>query len=207
MLKRAGLTYIELAVALGLLALAGALIYPEASGMLAQRRARDTASALLSLALSLDNNNVPMGTLGFMNAVWESGKDPAARYPAKLSQLVVPITTSDVDCSATKYSATKVTGWQKNGPFTGLMLTPGVGINTRVGYIRDSVFVGSGVTAGMIDLRIDSVSTLDVQNIDLYVDHSYDSVRGQVRYESSIGAPLDASLHVLKFVLPTWVGC
>jgi hypothetical protein len=207
MLKRAGLTYIELAVALALLALAGALIYPQASGMLAQRRARDSASALLSLALSLDNNNVPMGTLGFINAVYESGKDPAARYPAKLSQLVVPVTTGDVDCSGTNYSATKVTGWQKNGPFTALMVTPGVGINTRVGYIRDSVFVGSGVSAGALDLRIDSVATLDVQNIDLYIDHSYDSTRGQVRYEASVGAPLDTKLHVLKFVLPIWNGC
>jgi hypothetical protein len=207
MLKRVGLTYIEVAVALALVALVAALTYPQLSGYAAARRARDTAAQLLAIQLGLDNNNVPLGTLGYLNAVQESGKDPDSRYPARLSQLVIPVTTSDVDCSGTKYSATKVTGWQQHGPFTGLVVTARVGINTRLGVIRDSVFLGSGVTAGTIDLRIDSVHTRDAENIDLYVDRALDSLTGQIRYEASIGAPANTDLHVLKFVLPTWVGC
>lgn len=202
-----GMTFVEVVIGLAVFGVLAAIVVPEVSGYLANRRAVDTAKIFMSLHYSLNNNNTPLGGTGFINTAREAGKDPAGRYPATLTQLVKPIATTDVDCSGATYSANKVSGWLLGGPFTGLLVTSTVGVTTPMGVIQDGVFTGTGNTAGLIELRMDSVTTQDADNLDFQIDRVYDANAGQLRYTLSAAGGARPDLHLVKYLLPTWVGC
>jgi type II secretory pathway pseudopilin PulG len=203
---RAGLTLVEVAASLLILALAAVVVVPSLNGYRAHTRARETSDLFVSLGYSLNNNNTPFGGTGFINTVLDAKKSPPGVYPSRLRDLVIPITTATAthrDCSQAAYTANRVTSWNVNAPFTGLLVEAGVGVTSPLGVIRDSVYKGVGNTANMIELRIDSVSTGDVENVDFYMDGAYDSTTGRIRYVAGAGG----DLHLLKFVIPAYVGC
>jgi hypothetical protein len=201
------MTFVEVVVGLAVVGVLAAVVVPEVSGYLANRRAVNTAIIFTSLHYSLNNNNTPLGGTGFVNTAREAGKDPAGRYPATLTQLVKPITNTDADCSGATYSGNKVNGWLLGGPFTGLLVTSAIGVTTPMGVIRDGVFVGTGNTVGLIELRMDSVTTQDAENLDFQIDRAFDADAGQLRYTLSAAGAGRPDLHLVKYLLPTWVGC
>jgi prepilin-type N-terminal cleavage/methylation domain-containing protein len=219
-------TLAEVIISLAILGLVVAVAVPAIAGYASMTRARQTASVFASLGYSLNSPNDAsrnaldargyIDTLrnsqargGFINTVVDLGLKaaPYASYPARLRHLVIAPTTSDFDCSGTKYTATKVTAWASKSPYTDLFITPGLGVNTPFGYIRDSVYKGAGNTANLIELRLDSVNTQDAQNLDGVMDGDLDSAAGLLRYVQSAAGGARTDLHLVKYVLPAYTGC
>jgi prepilin-type N-terminal cleavage/methylation domain-containing protein len=214
----------EVMFALTILGLVVAVAIPAIAGYVSMSRARGTAKIFESLGYSLVGNNDQQRTAldgrgfidtlrnyrgrgGFINSVVDPGlkAPPYATYPARLRHLVIAPTTADLDCTGTNYTATKVTAWNAKSPFSDLLISPGYGVNSPLGVIRDSVYKGSGNTANLIELRLDSVKPQDAQNLDAAIDGDLDSAAGQLRYIQSPtgGAPL----RLIKYVLPAYTGC
>jgi type II secretory pathway pseudopilin PulG len=204
---------VEIVVALALVGILAAVIGQALAGYAAAQRARTTSEVFTSLGYSLNNGNNPLrnslSSKGFINSVVDLSLKaaPYGRYPSRLSQLVVAITTNDADCAGTKYDATKVAAWTANAPFSDLLITLGVGVTTPMGTIRDSVFPGTGNTANLVEMRLDSVTTQDAENLDFSVDNQYDSAAGQLRYMQSGAGPTRPNLHLIKYVMPAFTGC
>jgi type II secretory pathway pseudopilin PulG len=204
---------VEIVVALALVGVLAAVIGQALAGYAATQRARATSDLFASLGISLNNRNGQLhnsvSSKGFINSVVDLGLKaaPYGRYPSRLSQLVIAITTNDFDCAGTKYNANKVAAWTANAPFSDLLITKGVGVTTPMGTIRDSVYPGSGNTANLVEMRLDSVTTQDAENIDFTVDNQYDSAAGQLRYMQSGAGPTRPNLHLIKYVLPANTGC
>lgn len=210
---RRGFTLVEVVVALALVGILAAVISQALAGYAAAQRARSTSDVFTSLGYSLNNENSPMrnslSSKGFINTVVDLGLKaaPYGRYPSRLSQLVIAITTADADCAGTKYNANKVAAWTANAPFSDLLITKGVGVTTPMGTIRDSVYPGSGNTANLVEMQLDSITTQDVENLDFVVDNQYDSAAGQLRYVQSGAGPTRPNLHMAKYVMPAYTGC
>ncbi len=205
-----GLTFIEITIALVILGLLAAVVFPTLSGYAANRRAQETADIFVSLGLSLNNNNNALGTKGFINSVVDTKQSPPGKYPSRLRDLTIAITTSTAthrDCAGAAYTAAMVTAWTANAPFSGLLITPGVGVTTPMGVIRDSVYKGVGSTAGLVELQMDSVKDEDADNLDFFLDKSLDPNNGRLRYIQSSAGPARPDLHLVKYVLPGAVGC
>jgi type II secretory pathway pseudopilin PulG len=203
----AGLTLFEAIAALAIIGLAAAVAVPAMVGHASISDARTVAGIFTSLGYSLNNHNVALGDLGFINTI----KAGTPKYPARLSQLVVQIrsggATGDHKCGGSNYtggSAGSDSGlWAAATPFSTLLITRTVGLTTPLGTIPDTVVKGSGNTASLVEIRLDSVQTLDAQNLDMVIDGALDSTSGQLRYVA--GAV--AGTHLIKFVLPGSVGC
>src|SRR3990172_2258736 len=142
-----GVTLVEITIALVILGLLAAVASPAVSGYVKRQRAEETGEILVSLGLSLNNNNNAMGTKGFINSVVDTKQSPPGKYPSRLRDLTIAITTTVAthrDCAGAAYPAAGVTAWTANAPFSGLLINPGVGVTTPMGVIRDSVYAGSG---------------------------------------------------------------
>lgn len=201
-----GMTLIEVIAAVAIVGIVAFLALPSLENYLAMQRAQTTWDIFRSLNFSLNNNNTALGNVGFVNQL-NTSTNATAHYPARLSQLVIAITTNDIRCggpATNKYTTTDVTNWTKAAPYSGLQITQLVGLSTPIGVIKDSVVQGTGTTAGYVELRIDSVRTTDAANLDLLVDHTSDSTSGQVRYSPATNNPAD--LHMVKYLLPGY-GC
>jgi type II secretory pathway pseudopilin PulG len=202
-----GLTLFEAIAALAIIGLAAAVAVPAIAGHESISDARATADVFRSLGYSLGNHNVALGNLGFINAITAGTQ----KYPARLSQLVIQIrsngTTGDHKCGGTNYSggtASSDSGlWAANAPFSSLLITKNIGVSTALGTIDDTIVKGSGNTAGLVELRMDTVQTSDAENLDMVIDGSLDSTSGQLRYV----AGTVAGTHLIKYVLPGSVGC
>lgn len=205
-----GVTFVEITIALVILGLLAAVVFPTVASYSARQRAEETAEVFVSLGLSLNNNNNPLGKKGFINSVVDPTKSPQGTYPSRLRDLTIAITTTVAthrDCAGAAYTAAKVVTWTANAPFSGLLITPGVGVTTPMGVIRDSVYKGAGNTAGLVELRMDSVATEDADNLDYFIDKAADAAAGQLRYIQSAAGPARPDLHLIKYVLPGAVGC
>lgn len=200
-----GLTLLEVIAAVAIVGAIAFLALPNLESYLAMQRAQTTWDILRSLNFSLNNNNTALGNIGFVNEL-NTVTNKVAHYPARLSQLVIAIATSDNRCGTTTnhYTTTDVTNWTKAAPYSGFQITQLVGLATPIGVIKDSVVQGTGTTAGYVEIRIDSVRTTDAANLDLLVDAASDSTSGQVRYGPATGSPTD--LHLVKYLLPGY-GC
>ena len=213
--NRPGMTLGEIITAVVIVSAIAAVVTPTVSGYLARNRANAVAAILDSLNSSLNNNNLARGRLGFVNRLTTTAI--AAAYPNTLNVLTRALKTSDVRCvgpATNKFTTTDSLNWLKglsvtpggtdSSLYSDLRITPGVGIATPIGVIRDSVLKGSGTTAGFAELHIDSVWTIDAENLDLAIDGTADSTTGRIRYSAATGSPKD--LHFVKFLLPGY-GC
>lgn len=200
----------EITIALVILGLLAAVVFPTLSGYAANRRAEQTADMFVSLGLSLNNNNNPLGKKGFINSVVDGTKSPPGTYPSRLRDLTIAITTvvaTHRDCAGAAYTAAKVTAWTANAPFSGMLITPGVGVTTPMNVIYDSVYKGAGNTAGLVELRMDSVADEDANNLDFILDQALDANTGRLRHVLSAAGVARPDLHLIKYVLPGAVGC
>lgn len=199
------MTLAEIIASVAIMCAVTAVVTPTVSGYLARNRAATVAGILDSVGVALNNNNIARGGIGFVNILTRAGR--TAAYPQTLDPLVRVLKTTDVKCAgpaSNKFVAADTLASKAGEPYSSIVITPGVGIATPIGVIRDSVLQGSGTTAGFAELHIDSVRTTDAANLDLAIDGTADSTAGRVRYSAATGNPTD--LHFVKYLLPGY-GC
>lgn len=195
--RRSGFTLPEVLVSTAILILLGAMTVPSLVSYKNARDARAVASTLSALSISLNNPNGYLGSLGFIQQI--------GSYPQNLSHLETPITTAMKSCAGTAYTSTNVSAWAAGAPYSSAMIIATKGIPTPIGWIRDTVYTSA--TTNYVELRIDSVETIDAQNLDLAVDLFQDSTLGVLRYEADPAAPGNTGLHRVRYLLPAGTGC
>jgi prepilin-type N-terminal cleavage/methylation domain-containing protein len=202
MRDRRGFTLMEVVVVGVILTIIAAIVVPNAAGYYNQKRASDTVAILKSLSVSLNNPNGMAGDYGFLQTV--------LRYPLRLSHLTLLITTADRQCSGAVYTAAQVAAWRASPAYSSYNILPLQGVATPLGWIQDTVVKGTRNDAtepgssprGWVELHLDSLSTTDVQAIDLAVDGVVDSTKGIVRDSTARGTATSLNLHLLRFLVP-----
>jgi hypothetical protein len=199
----------EIVVVGVILTIVAAIVVVGAMGYTNQKRIDDTVEILKSLSLSLNNPNGIAGDYGFLQTV--------LRYPSQLSHMKVLITVADKQCSGAVYTAAQVAGWRVNPlspstaspPYSPYNILPLKGVATPLGWIQDIVVKGTRNDAvefgsaprGWVELHMDSLSTTDVQAIDLAVDGVVDSATGMVRDSTARGTATSLNLHLMRFLV------
>lgn len=162
--------------------------------------AQRTAEMLNSLSLSLYNSNSALGNPGF--AQW------AGQYPSALNQLEFQITTAQTSCLGARYKSTAASKWATSGqpPYSPLSVVPQVGVTTPLGVIRDTIIKTTSPSNTWVELHIDSLSTVDANNLDIAVDGAADSTTESstnlLRYTTEPGTATSAKLHQARYLIP-----
>jgi hypothetical protein len=191
----------EIVVVGVILTIVAAIVVPNVAGYYNQKRASDTVAILKSLSLSLNNPNGMANDLGFLQTV--------LRYPSRLSHLTVKILVTDKQCSGVVYTAAQVAAWRASPAYSSYNILPLQGVATPLGWIQDTVVKGTRNDAiepgsspkGWVELHLDSLSTADVQAIDLAIDDVVDSTKGLVRDSTARGTATALNLHLLRFLV------
>ena len=227
---RHGFTLIEIVIAAAIVLVMAALTLPSFGSYLDMENAKQARSQLDALRLSITNPNsvgqnnlAGNGKLGFAQLVVAKGSTTDI-FPSYISQLVIPITTSDFRCrngntAVTKYTAGVATDttlnvghWNKNGPFFNQGIIKGTtsggssygGLITAIGTIRDTVVrTQPAASNSTVELWLDSLDLQDAQNIDLLVDNVVNANAGSVQY-----GILTGTYYRLRYIFPiTDNGC
>lgn len=198
---RRGVALVAVVVALAVVAALAAVAVPVVAGHSQMVAVTETREIFQSLEFSITNAaNSPNGAEGFRSVVGN-------RPPSRLSQLVVPITRSDKRCNGGGFGGGEVNNWPDASPYSGLYIAPGIGVQTPIGTIRDTVLPSSSpkVPNGQIGFVMDSVASDDAQLLDLLVDGTSppDSANGRLRYDVS---PSFASSRIVYYLTPV-PGC
>jgi prepilin-type N-terminal cleavage/methylation domain-containing protein len=214
--SRPGFSLAEVVVTAAVLVIIAAAALPSLSGYYSQKRVNDTRDVLVSLSMSIANQNVAAGERGFGRVV-----NATRKYPGRLSQLTIPILPADRQCQiaggATGYAAadTGTTGWKAGAPYSGLNIVLDKGVETPLGWVHDSVVKGTiaAGTTGFAELHIDSVARNDVVNLDAAIDDNVDSTSGMIRFVNATGLSSASNLRLVQFLIPspvsgtTQIGC
>ena len=193
--ERRGIALIAVVVTLALIAAAAAVVVPVLAGHEQMQNVTETREILQSLEYSITNGiGSANGAPGFRTSI-------GSKVPGRLSQLVVQITSSDRRCTGQKYGGGDVGNWTNNGPFSGLYITVGGGVQTPIGVIQDTVLPTSNakVPSGDIGFVMDSVTADDAQLLDLLVDGTSppDSASGRLLYDVSPSWPARRVVYYL----------
>src|SRR3954471_17869205 len=153
--SRAGFTLMEVAVAAVLIAVLAAATIPTLSEFLDNRDAAATAETLSELGAGINE---------FKKDVLTTTSTSSNTYPGYISQLTNLITSSGtattrLNSCGTVHTATAVTNWSANAPFTTFFVPIG-GLNTPLGMVQDAMTrnppsAGAGTLA--IRMNVDSV--------------------------------------------------
>ena len=180
--RRAGLTLIEVVIAVLIVLVLTAALTPSLIGVLDRERVNDSKETLDAL----------------VSAMSDMRKDNQD-WPSKLSQLTVPITTSDMNICGNTYTATRVSNWA--GPYLSRVV-PSTGLPIGIGIVRDTVvreiINGSDAYA---KIQVDSVKAEDAIELDKLYDND-GSAAGTVRWGASSGTG-----QVTLFLLRPVRGC
>jgi len=200
-IERRGIALIAVVVTLALIAAAAAVVVPVLAGHEQMRDVTETREILQSLEYSITNGTGSAnGAQGFRTSIGN-------KLPARLSQLVIPITSSDHRCSGSKYGGGDINDWNNNGPFSGLYIAVGDGVQTPIGMIRDTVLptANAKVPNGEMGFVMDSIAADDAQLLDLLVDGTSppDSSSGRLLYDASPSWPA----RRVVYYLTTVAGC
>jgi hypothetical protein len=206
-----------------ILAVAAAVVVPYLAAQNRRKQAEDTRAILFSLTMSLNTPHVCAAVLapvcpvasaparmvsysGFLQEVISGG---AGKYPQQLHHLTTKIPLTERSCSGAVYVAADTTSWNPNGaapglssqwpPYSGLPIVSGKGVLTPMGWVHDSVLKSSTGTPsipGWVEMRIDSLSLDDVQELDLAIDGSIDGTSGLLRFATN------GSFQLARFLVP-----
>lgn len=147
------------------------------------------------------------------------------RFPLLLSHLTNEITsTSSTNCpfcrnscgsgssppSQSVYSSTNVSGWRASGPFYSRDIVFGIGFRIPIGLVRDTLHrnpptaSNSNESFATLQIRIDSVSLSDAEELDLQVDGVASPTTGVIRWSG--GPDPDGVLPSIFWNIPVG-GC
>lgn len=203
---RAGFTFLEIVVAVGITAIIGATVYATLGGARDRQRVDDSYAILRELTRVIDRFDSLTG--GVANG----------RHPQYLSQLNNAITvTPTANCLFCKnicdvaHTSNQTPGWSSNGPFyQSRDITAGTGMRIPIGLVRD-LLIREPVSAsadqahdyGVMKVQIDGVDYLDALDLELIVDSLPDPSKGVVRWTAT---PVDGVLSSIFWTLPI-AGC
>lgn len=180
-----GFSILEILTAIAVIAMIVAIVVSSDNPETSNDRARydAAADALSDLAEAIAGYEVTRPKRSFHQIV--------GVYPAKLSHLTTPITTSDKSICNLSYLSTNVTKWQNAAnPFYGReLLTAGTpiesGFNVQDVLILLNAAAASGNSANTMIIRMPSVTLADALGLDLAVDGVVNGTLGTVRYSSA----------------------
>lgn len=216
--SRPAFTLAEVVVSTVILVVAAAVVVPYLAAQNRRKQAEDTRAILYSLTMSLSTPHscivasngcvgspAPLRTasyLGFMQSV-------NTKFPQQLHQLTTKIPLTEKSCNGAVYVAADTAAWNLAGaapgtsaswpPFSGLAIVSGKGVKTPMGWVHDSVLkstTGAPSIAGYVEVRIDSLSLDDVQELDLVTDGSINGGAGLLRFAAN------GSFQLARFLIP-----
>jgi prepilin-type N-terminal cleavage/methylation domain-containing protein len=175
--SRRGFTLVEVIVALAVILILAAVALPQMAGYLDQRRIEEARAQLEIVRDALYN---PATTTDFRSAVGNNA--------GRLSQLVYPLTSSDLDACNSSYTGGQRNDWPGGGPFVNFMIDPTSGMATPIGQAQDDIErVSVGGTWVSRVIFPNTVALADAQALDLLVDGTADYNAGMVRWTPQLG--------------------
>jgi len=184
---------IAVVVTLALIAAIAAVGVPVLAGHQQMQDVTEAREILQSLEYSITNS---FGSANGATGFWSARNN----IPGRLSQLVIPITSSDRKCSGSTYNGGDIGHW--SGPYSGLYIAFRVGVQTPIGTIRDTVLPVSNpkVPSGDMGFVMDSVTADDARLLDLLVDGTSppDSANGRLVYDASPTWPARRVVYYLS---------
>ena len=216
--SRPGFTLAEVVVSTVILVVAAAVVVPYLAAQNRRKQAEDTRTILFSLTMSLStphscivvSNGCPVAAsplrtvsyTGYMQSV-------NSKFPQQLHQLTTKIPLTERSCNGAVYVAADTVAWNLAGaapgvtsqwpPYSGLAIVSGKGVLTPMGWVHDSVLkstTGTPSIAGYVEVRIDSLSLDDVQELDLVTDGSVNGAAGLLRFAAN------GSFQLARFLTP-----
>lgn len=195
--SRKGATLLEIAVAVGILAIVGAVVYPSLASSRDRTKILSSIAVLRDLTAILDRYDTTTSALGTSCAGLVNCNVQDGRYPRRLRHLVDSIIVGTAAANSgsscgTAYTTTNVTRWRLTGPFWNRDFAPGVGFRIPIGVVRDTVIRSPLVSGdpntvpGVLQLQIDSMRIWDARQLKLRVDgYLDDTAVGMVRWSGS----------------------
>jgi type II secretory pathway pseudopilin PulG len=183
---RCGVTFVEIIVAVTIVAVIGAVVAKNVMGHADRVRVTESIAILEQLRLAAYR--------------FDSATD---RFPRRVNHLHTPITGTETNlCGVTTYSTkgagAEVTAWQsaaRGGPFWEYPTTP-TGFPIPIGTVSDTLArvpataANEDRTFGTMQFVVRNVSDDDVTEINLLVDADNSSTGGAVRW-TSVGGGLN----------------
>ncbi|HYC53301.1 MAG TPA: prepilin-type N-terminal cleavage/methylation domain-containing protein [Gemmatimonadaceae bacterium] len=173
----AGFALVEVIVALAVLLILAAVALPQIAGYLDQKRIEQTAEQLVIVRDALFKTGT--GSIAFRQAVSASA--------GRLSQLTIPITTSDRDICGNTYNTGDINRWDDAGPYVNFVIDATTGMATPIGLANNAMvrFNDGGTIKSRITWTNASLS--DAQALDLHVDGVVNYNAGTVRWTPQNG--------------------
>jgi prepilin-type N-terminal cleavage/methylation domain-containing protein len=171
--RRGAFTLVEVIVALAVILILAAVAVPQLGGYLDQKRIEETA------ALMVEIRN---GLTSFATEVGDNA--------GQLSYLSAPIVNGDQDLCGSAYSGGERGDWIDGGPYVNFVIDPVAGLATPIGQVENDL---DRVTGGGTWLRItwnNTVTLVDAQAFDLYVDGVLNGGTGTVRWTPQAGTDM-----------------
>lgn len=198
--RRPGFTLIEMIVSMAILGTLLTIVFyttrPEAKSD--RRRVDDVIEVLGDLTQAIAGNEPTKGASSFHQVI--------GGYPAKLSQLTIPITGTDKEICGSNYLTTappavpappgNTQNWKN--PFyyrqlstAGTILAKEFTANDALVLIQTPGTPNVSSIAGVMAIRLPTVANADAESMDLEVDGVLDGAAGTVRYSSTDPTSLD----------------
>jgi hypothetical protein len=221
---RGGFTLAEVVVSTVILVVAAAVVVPYLAAQNRRKQAEDTRDMLFSLSMSLNTphgcivvlapqcpvaaaQNRTVSYSGLIEKFLAGGA--TVKYPQQLHHLTTKISLTDRSCNGAVYVAKDTIAWNPVGaapgassqwpPYSGLNIVSGKGVLTPMGWVHDSVLkstTGTPSIAGWVEVRIDSLSLDDVQELDQVIDGSVNGAAGLLRFAAN------GSFQLARFLIP-----
>jgi len=203
--RREGFTLLEIAVAVAILAVLGAVVYPALASSMDRKRVTTSIAVLRDLTSTLDRYDTLLHNLASCSGTGNCDRS-SGRYPLMLSHMIDSITTggasvtgvtsclsnTTTDRAYTRDNPTPLTGWRNNGPFFDRDFARGVGFRIPIGLVRDTLvrsprLVATSTAArqreyGILQIQVDSILAWDLREMKMLVDGYLDGTQGTVRW-------------------------
>jgi prepilin-type N-terminal cleavage/methylation domain-containing protein len=179
--RRSAFTLVEVIVALAVILILAAVAVPQLGGYLDQKRVEETAALLAQLRDAL-----------FGPAT--SFRAEVGANASRLSHLSTPIVNGDDDSCGSNYSNGERGNWPDGGPYINWIIDPAAGLRTPIGQAQDlleRVPVNGGGSTGRLRIRFPNTVTLvDAQALDVYVDGVQNGTSGVVHWAQQPGTDM-----------------
>lgn len=179
--RRSAFTLVEVIVALAVILILAAVAVPQLGGFLDQKRVEETAALLAQLRDALYGPATSFRTEVGANA-------------SRLSHLSTPIVNGDDDSCGGNYSGAERGNWPDGGPYVNWIIDPAAGLRTPVGQADDLMIrapANGGGATGRLRIRFNnSVTLVDAQALDVYVDGVLNGASGVVQWTPQAGTDM-----------------
>ena len=176
--RRSAFTLVEVIVALAVILILAAVAVPQLGGFLDQKRVEESATLLAQLRDALTTFRASVGSA---NA-------------GRLSHLSTPIVNGDRDSCNGTYNGAERGNWPNGAPYVNWVIDPAAGLRTPVGQAQDLLARvppnGGGATGRLRITFPNTVTLVDAQALDVYVDGVLNGTSGVVHWTPQAGTDM-----------------